>query len=130
LHFDGSTVGGAGIVIVYPTSKTIQLSYKLDFGCPNNEAEYEALIVGLLAVSAMGITSLNVKGDSRLILNQVKGEYGVKELALALYRTIAHALEGRFKKILYNHTLRSSNRHADALAILASKVDVGLNGEE
>ncbi|GAV82663.1 RVT_3 domain-containing protein, partial [Cephalotus follicularis] len=89
LHFDESSTlegRGARIVLVSPIGDTIQLSYKSDFGCSNNEAEYETLIHGLLVASTMGDTSLNIKGDYRLVLSQVMGEYGVKEPTLASYR--------------------------------------------
>ena len=39
----------------------------------NNEAEYEALILGLRAAQALGIRRLQVKGDSKLIIEQVRG---------------------------------------------------------
>lgn len=39
----------------------------------NNEAEYQALIMGLEAAQALGIRRLQVKGDSKLIIEQVRG---------------------------------------------------------
>ena len=38
----------------------------------NNEAEYAALILGLEAAQALGIRRLEVKGDSKLVIEQVK----------------------------------------------------------
>ena len=38
----------------------------------NNEAEYRALIMGLEAAQALGIRRLQVKGDSKLIIEQVR----------------------------------------------------------
>ena len=43
----------------------------------NNEAEYEALILGLEIAIQMGIEDLHILGDSQLIINQVEGEYKV-----------------------------------------------------
>lgn len=51
LKFDGASgaeKGGAGITLTSEGEK-FHLSYKLDFECSNNEAEYEALILGLIA---------------------------------------------------------------------------------
>ncbi|XP_059669178.1 uncharacterized protein LOC132314320 [Cornus florida] len=50
LMFDGSSTAdgaGAGIVIISPAGRKASLSFFLDFKCSNNQAEYEALIIGL-----------------------------------------------------------------------------------
>ncbi|KAL5538673.1 hypothetical protein UlMin_045885 [Ulmus minor] len=90
LMFDGSATtgkGGIGIVLISPESKTHTKACKLMYGCSNNEAEYEALIAGLEFAASKGAKSLIVKGDSRLVIQQLKGEFAVKELALTKYRT-------------------------------------------
>jgi ribonuclease HI len=46
----------------------------LDFKATNNMAEYEALLFGLSTTSSVGVRELLVKGDSQLIIKQVKGE--------------------------------------------------------
>ena len=47
---------------------------KFEFlGC-NNEAEYEALILGLQLCILAGASSVNAKSDSQLIVCQVSGE--------------------------------------------------------
>jgi ribonuclease HI len=46
----------------------------LEFKATNNMAEYEALIFSLSAVLSLGIHQLLVKGDSQLIIKQVRGE--------------------------------------------------------
>ncbi|XP_059629569.1 uncharacterized protein LOC132272434 [Cornus florida] len=50
LMFDGSSTAdgaGAGIVIISPAGRKASFSFFLDFKCSNNQAEYEALIIGL-----------------------------------------------------------------------------------
>ncbi|XP_059627432.1 uncharacterized protein LOC132270260 [Cornus florida] len=50
LMFDGSSTAdgaGAGIVIISPAGRKALFSFFLDFKCSNNQAEYEALIIGL-----------------------------------------------------------------------------------
>ena len=50
LMFDGSkTSDGArvGIVIQSPRYRRTEMSFKFDFNCTSNQAEYEALIIGL-----------------------------------------------------------------------------------
>ena len=45
----------------------------------NNTAEYEALILGLRAAKDLGIKELVVFGDSKLVIQQVKRLYQVKQ---------------------------------------------------
>ena len=66
LSLDGSstsTGGGAGINLTSQTGNSkLHLSYKLDFKCSNNESEYEALVLGLLAATKMGVLKLCIRG--------------------------------------------------------------------
>lgn len=55
-------------------------SYRLNFPCTNNVAEYEALLIGLELAAAMGMRSIHVKkGDSQLVVRQVIAEYEAKQ---------------------------------------------------
>ncbi|GMP78570.1 hypothetical protein CsSME_00034472 [Camellia sinensis var. sinensis] len=126
LSFDGSSTskgGGAGIVLVSPNQTEVNLSYKLDFKCSNNEAEYEALILGLMAALDLGVSLLCIKGDSNLVVKQTNGDYAIKEPPLASYRTIVQRLTDKFDRVRIEHAPRSNNRHPDAFATLASKVE-------
>ena len=62
-------------------------AYKLCFPCSNDEAEYEALVVGLKATKKLGIKKLKVFGNFELVIKQTEGTYGVKNPSLAVYRT-------------------------------------------
>ncbi|CAL2270662.1 unnamed protein product [Prunus armeniaca] len=46
-------------------------SFQLDFQCTNNRAEYEALIIGLEMLVELGIQSVEILGDSMLVLKQI-----------------------------------------------------------
>jgi hypothetical protein len=63
---------GAGIVLVSPTGKSYNFSFRLEFDATNNVAEYEALLLGLEIAKDMGIKILSVKGDSDLVILQEK----------------------------------------------------------
>ena len=70
MQFDGSLAkkkGGAGVILLKGMEE-ICLSYKLDFPYSNNEAEYEALVLGLLEALRRAIRSLLIKGDSNLVV--------------------------------------------------------------
>ena len=66
----------------------------------------------------MGIKSLKVIGDSNLVVCQAKRSFSLKEPSLALYRTLVQRMEETFCTFEIEHTQRSENRYADALATL------------
>uniref|UniRef100_A0A2N9IBB0 RNA-directed DNA polymerase n=1 Tax=Fagus sylvatica TaxID=28930 RepID=A0A2N9IBB0_FAGSY len=70
LKFDGSstaTSAGAGIVLYKEGAEAVTKSFKFDFPCSNNAAEYEAYLAGLAIAYEMGIKHLRVIGDSNLV---------------------------------------------------------------
>ncbi|XP_026410748.1 uncharacterized protein LOC113305972 [Papaver somniferum] len=130
MFFNGSsydTVGGAGVVFKAPQGELFSYSFKLDFPCSNNVVEYEALIIGLRMVKELGLGGVEIKGDSRLVTNQVNGDFHVKQPHLSPYRAEAQNLISRTGSTL-DHTGRGKNKHADVLETLASKIH--LNDKE
>ena len=76
MKFDGaySRAGkGVGVVITSPQGKIFNFSFRLEFEATNNVAEYEALLLGIELAKDMGIKFLSIKGDSYLIVQQIKG---------------------------------------------------------
>ena len=81
MKFDGAhskARKGAGVVITSPKGKIFNFAYRLEFEATNNVAEYEALLLGLEMARDVGIKILNIKGDSDLIILQVKGQFACK----------------------------------------------------
>ncbi|CAL2229588.1 unnamed protein product [Prunus armeniaca] len=125
LYFDGSSTskgGGAGVVLINPDGHATALSFKLDFPCTNNVAEYEAFIMGLSTAIEMGAERMKIIGHSNLVLTQLQESFAVKEVTLAPYRTAAERLINSFKQIVMEHIPGVTNRYADALATLGSKL--------
>ena len=88
MHADGSSnrrAGGAGIVLLSPKGDVVECMVRLDFPTTNNEAEYEALVVGLDLARAAGATSLVIYYDSQVITNQINGDYECKGARMKLY---------------------------------------------
>ena len=54
-------------------------SLRFAFKASNNQAEYEALIAGMLLAREMGARSLVAKSDSLLVTEQVTGEFQAKD---------------------------------------------------
>ncbi|RZC74840.1 hypothetical protein C5167_050324 [Papaver somniferum] len=123
MSFEGSsydTVGGEGVMFEAPRGDLLSYSFKLDFPCCNNVTEYEALILGLRMAKELNLGGVEVKGGSKLVINQVNGDFHVKKRHLAPYRAEAQRLMNQ-KGSTLDHTGRGGNRHADALATLANK---------
>jgi ribonuclease HI len=124
LYFDGCSKGnpgraGAGAVIY--DSEMAEIWSSAEFVGPNstnNEAEYTGLLIGLRRAVEMGITNLLVKGDSQLIVRQMKGEYKVKSVSLKPMHLEAVELAKEVGKIQYEHVYREFNKRADELSNL------------
>ena len=78
MKFDGSSTiqsGGVGVVLYHEEDKVMALSFKLEFPCSNNTAEYEAYLTGLAMALKMGVKHLRVLGDSNLVICQAKESF-------------------------------------------------------
>ena len=63
---------GLGLVLISPEGDIIHQAIKCGFKATKNEAEYEALIAGLMLDKDMGIRKLDVRSDSPLVVNQLR----------------------------------------------------------
>ncbi|XHH09807.1 MAG: ribonuclease HI family protein [Candidatus Bathyarchaeia archaeon] len=83
----------------------------------NNQAEYEALTMGLDYALNVGAEEVICYLDSELVGRQMKGEYSVKNLELRRLYLKAHALRVRFKKAEFYNVARANSfiQKVDAL---------------
>ena len=112
MKFDGSFTTqseGVGIILYHEEDKAITLSFKLEFPCWNNTAEYEAYLTGLATALEMGVKHLKVLGDLNLVVCQTKGSFSLKEPSLALYRAMAQKMEEKFLTFEIEHAPRNEN---------------------
>jgi ribonuclease HI len=82
----------------------------------NNIAEYRALLRGLEEAEALGARRVRVQSDSELLVKQLKGEYKVRNAALAALHREGLARLRRFDHVWITHVPREANAAADALA--------------
>ncbi|KAL0440011.1 UNVERIFIED_CONTAM: hypothetical protein Slati_2484100 [Sesamum latifolium] len=71
LHVDGSSTtqgSGAGIVITTPQGEDLEFAIKFGFKAFNNEAEYEALVIGMRMAHEAGARHLLAYSNSQLIV--------------------------------------------------------------
>jgi ribonuclease HI len=121
LFFDGCSKGnpgksGSGAVIYKNGTEIWAKSLFVGEKQTNNYAEYMGLIIGLEEAVKLGILTLSVRGDSLLVIKQVKGEYKVNSPnLLELYKKVCE-LKKRFMKIDLSHVYRVDNKRADCLA--------------
>ena len=82
----------------------------------NNVAEYTALVEGLKLAQAKGVTEVDVRMDSKLVVNQVRGEWKVKNDALRQLAARAERLLRTFDRKSLSYVPREQNAAADKLA--------------
>ncbi|XP_058198358.1 uncharacterized protein LOC131313879 [Rhododendron vialii] len=129
LYFDGATNQkgyGIGVLLITPDGSHIPLAFKLNFDVTNNQAEYEVCIVGMEAALILGVKKLEVIGDSNLVVSQANEDRKVHEVKLKLYHQDLEDLIPRFYKVTFTHIPRLKNQFTDALATLASMVELPL----
>ncbi|XP_050247390.1 uncharacterized protein LOC126694896 [Quercus robur] len=122
-HVDGAANqrgSGVGLVLVSPEGITIEKSLRLGFSTTNNEAEYEALLEGMLMIQKLGGKSLNMFSNSRLVVGQVNGELEARDERIQEYLVQVKRLRAHFDHFNLAHVSRSGNTHADSLAMLAT----------
>ncbi|MFC7136035.1 ribonuclease HI [Halobaculum litoreum] len=82
----------------------------------NNKAEYAALIRALEAAVDYGLDEADVRGDSQLIVKQVRGEWNANDPGLREKRVRVRELLERFDRWSLEHVPRELNERADELA--------------
>ena len=78
---------GVGLVLISPEELVVEKSLRLGFSAMNNEAEYEALLEGMSIIHRMGGKSITMFSDSRLVVDQVKGELESRDDRMREYLT-------------------------------------------
>lgn len=109
---------GAGIVLVSPGGTLHESAVSIGFLATNNEAEYEALIVGLTLALQLGADS--VLCDSQLVVGHLNDDYQAKDNRMNAYVSHVFSLFRRLGRVKVEWVPREHNAHADALAGLAS----------
>ena len=82
----------------------------------NNEAEYSALIFALYQAEEFGATELRVRSDSKLVVNQIRGEWAVHKDHIGEYVDEALRAVERLPKFSIEWVPRGQNTRADALS--------------
>ena len=127
--FDGGSRGnpgpaGWGAYIVDDAGNVLaELSGALGTAT-NNVAEYNGLIAALQWAADNDVTALAVKGDSLLLVEQMRGNYKVKNEGLKPLHMRARMLVMQIGNVSFAHVPREKNTDADRL----SNVGMDANG--
>ncbi|KAM1196038.1 hypothetical protein ACFX2J_022456 [Malus domestica] len=127
MYFDGSSTSvsaGVGIVIQSPTHSRWYFSLKLNFDCINNQAKYEALVIGLGVLHDLRVTRVLVLSDSELVINQLNETFCCISCTLTPYHMVASYLVESFDDVTFKHISRVHNTDADELAQIASRAQL------
>jgi ribonuclease HI len=82
----------------------------------NNVAEYRAVIAALEKAKQLGITEVDIRSDSELVVRQINGAYQVKNASLKpLYKRVKQ-LQSQVKGFTISYIPREQNKEADSLA--------------
>lgn len=124
LFTDGGARGnpgpaGIGVVLIDPKGKVLGEIADAIGIATNNVAEYKALIAGLELALETGVTELEVRADSELVVQQVQGNWKIRNDALRGLAARAQGLSSRFETFTIRHVRRAENARADELANIA-----------
>lgn len=136
IYSDGGSRGnpgpaGAGAVIMAAGGEIKKVHKNLGV-MTNNEAEYEAVILGLDTLKRLKggkivrEAEVEIRLDSELVARQLNGEYQIKEKTLwPLFIKVWNKRVAHFSHLKFVHIPREENREADALANRAMNQSVG-----
>jgi len=82
--------------------------------------EYEALLLGLKLLKALGAIKVSILGDSDLVIQQMKGNFITNNNRMRAYRVAATNILSAFTDFKLNKIPRNHNIHAHSLATFSS----------
>ena len=120
-YIDGGARGnpgpaGFGVRVERPDGTLIEEFSESIGTATNNIAEYRGLIAALEWAKAQGQRALHVRSDSLLLVEQMLGNYKVRNEGLKPLHAKAQLLAHEIGKVTFEHVRRESNAHADRLA--------------
>ena len=120
-YFDGGARGnpgpaGFGVHIVDDQGQVLaELAEGIGIAT-NNVAEYRGLIAALRWAVEHGVRALHVRGDSLLLVQQMRGVYKVRNEGLKPLHAQARLMADRIGRVRFEHVRREQNAEADRLA--------------
>jgi probable phosphoglycerate mutase len=121
VNVDGGARGnpgpaGYGAVVLDMAGEVLLERYAALGTTTNNVAEYSGLIAGLRAAAELNATRVDVRMDSKLVIEQMSGRWQIKNPGLRPLAAEAAGLVAKFQAVTFDWIPRERNTAADALA--------------
>jgi ribonuclease HI len=123
LFFDGSSCGkggGVGILLISSRGEMFEFAIPIQPTVTNNQAEYEALLRGLQYLKEAKAISVEIFGDSELVIKQLNGQYECRNDIMRNYYEEFKEILKSFHLVILQHIPRENNEGANRLAQSAS----------
>ena len=123
IHIDGGARGnpgpaGYGVVIRDAEGNLLDELHGALGVATNNVAEYNGLLAALRWAKEHGHTDVHIKADSLLLVEQMRGNYKVKNAGLQPLHAKARLLAYEIGRVSFEHVRRELNKDADRLSNL------------
>jgi ribonuclease HI len=120
-YIDGGARGnpgpaGYGVRVEQPDGTLVEEFSRSIGVATNNVAEYRGLLAALEWAKAHSCSRVHVRSDSKLLVEQMLGNYKVKHPGLQPLYGKARLLVVEIGQVTFEHVARDHNAHADRLA--------------
>lgn len=120
VYIDGASKGNPGKsgygIAIYKNNQLIKKTGAFIGITTNNVAEYLSLIFALIECLPFVEDEIEIKTDSQLLVNQVKGKYKVKDEKLKILNNIVKFLISKYNNLRITKISREENKIADRIA--------------
>lgn len=132
IYSDGGSRGNpgpsaAGFVIIDNTQHVIEEGGEYLGITTNNQAEYHGVRLGLEKAIELGYHYVDFRIDSMLVVNQMNGNYKIKNRELWPIHERIRSLMTKFDKVTFSHVPREFNQLADG--VVNKTLDAHSNGQ-
>jgi ribonuclease HI len=123
LFFDGLSCGkggGVGILLISPRGEMFEFAIPIQPTVTNNQAEDKAWLRGLQYLKEAKAISVEIYGNSELVIKQLNGQYECRNDILRNYYEECREILKSFQLVILQHIPREHNEEANMLAQSAS----------
>jgi ribonuclease HI len=117
----GTFGAGAAAILISPSKIRTCYAARPEFNYTYNITEYEALLLGLRKLKAMGIRRTILKSDSQVITGHIGKSSKARDPKLEKYLDTVRRMEASFEGFSVKNIPRGENEHADLLAKSAAQ---------
>lgn len=110
--------GASGAILFNDEGMVIDIDGLYLHNTTNNNAEYQALVIGLKMAKKNKVENLECFLDSELIVKQMNGIYKISDANIKQIKKLIDTLLPNFQKVSFTHIPREQNKLADKIVNL------------